>query len=463
MSSNQGKKFTLSTDTDLHMDMLADHSKLKIFPNVVENRQSNISISGDGKSEDSDDIIENDVNSDSLRFNESSDDEDRTNETHNQTDYDKQKRLHDYQQKMKEQHYNMDRISEENDDDDDSSKKTSEEKKRATLSELHNMDEVPFHMLDRQTQKFKRMEKYAELLAIKNTGIKLTKDYSLNSDYEEMCFEVKYWTNFQKKKDAVNLGKGFMMNAVTALEFMNERYDPFGLKLKGWSDQMQIGLDGYDSVFGQLYEKWKGSGREMEPEIKLILMVSASAVSFHASKKMAESLPGLDKVLESNPELLSKLQGAINENISKGNSKPEVTEDDSKRKMYEQMQQLKRQQAKFDELKRKQNDIQENTNRLQEQLNKSKSTQPTVSHSGGGISNILDRIRAQNAMDNADEVLNNSSDSSERVSIKSTLGQEELDDSSNNSSGKNETLTLGSDGKPKRRKRRGKPTISITT
>ena len=31
MSNNDpGKKFTLSTDTDLHFDMLADHSKLKI-------------------------------------------------------------------------------------------------------------------------------------------------------------------------------------------------------------------------------------------------------------------------------------------------------------------------------------------------------------------------------------------------------------------------------------------------
>ena len=28
--SNEPKKFTLSTDTDLHFDMLADHSKLKL-------------------------------------------------------------------------------------------------------------------------------------------------------------------------------------------------------------------------------------------------------------------------------------------------------------------------------------------------------------------------------------------------------------------------------------------------
>ena len=46
-----------------------------------------------------------------------------------------------------------------------------------------------------------------------------------------MKFEVQYWKNFQKKKDGVELGK-ILVNAVTALEFCNENYDPFGLKLK---------------------------------------------------------------------------------------------------------------------------------------------------------------------------------------------------------------------------------------
>ncbi len=30
------KKYTLSTDTDLHFDMLADHSKLKLMPKLVD-------------------------------------------------------------------------------------------------------------------------------------------------------------------------------------------------------------------------------------------------------------------------------------------------------------------------------------------------------------------------------------------------------------------------------------------
>ena len=482
MSSNNNntKKFTLSTDTDLHFDMLADHSKLKIMPNLVD-KKPDMKINNNNDSDSDDDIVDN-VNSDSLKFNNSSDEnENNTNNTNNDShynvdEYNKQKMLYDYRNKVHESKF--DKITEEEDEDDenanydkyksqedkgsDLNSTGSDNKAKPTLSELYGMDEVPFHMLDKQTQKFKKMEKYAELLAIKNAGIKLTKDYNLNSDYEEMCFEVQYWSNFQKKKDAVNLGKNFMMNAVTAIEFMNERYDPFGLKLKGWSDQMQIGADGYTNVFGELYDKWKGSGRKMEPEIKLILMVSASAVSFHASKKMAEQLPGLDKVLESNPELLGKLQGVINNGISKNNDDDKTSKADSQKKMYDQMQELKKQQKKFDEIKKQQERIDSNNERLREQMNGNSQKQPKASNKD--INSILNRIRAQNAVDDADEVLNSSTDSA-RITVESTLGKEEIiNDSSNNSSkGEGETLTLGSDGKPKRRKRRGKPTISITT
>ena len=43
---------------------------------------------------------------------------------------------------------------------------TTENEKVPTLNELKemNLEEIPFHMLDEQTQRLKRMEKYAEIL-----------------------------------------------------------------------------------------------------------------------------------------------------------------------------------------------------------------------------------------------------------------------------------------------------------
>ncbi len=291
--------------------------------------------------------------------------------------------------------------------------------------------------------KLKRMEKYAEILAIKKMGITLTKSYDINSDYDEMCFEVKFWKDYQCKKDGVEMAKGFLVNAVQGLEFLNESYDPFGLKLGGWSEQIELGKDSYTSVFEELYDKYKISGRKIQPEIKLVLMMSASAASFHASKKMAESIPGLDSVLSNNPELLSKLQNSINNNIS-SQGKPVETEEDKQKKMYEQMQKIKEQQSKIDELKKQQESVNNNTEKIKEQMsmlntNKVEEVKPD-------ISNILNKIKAQNAARKADEVLNN-----------------QLSDSSEKESEVTESVVTGESETKKKRGRKAKTSISITT
>ena len=468
------QKFTFSTDTDLHFDMLADHSKLKIMPSLIEQNNNLPSLDEDNRSSDSE-IIENesdeiDSPSESPKFYNNNEqenkilDEDKRDFSHfndeEKTDFLRQKAIHDFN---RNNYKNYAKEKERSKYDSSDSNSVSKSKKEIpTLNELKNMDEVPFYMLDSQTQKFKKMEKYAELLSIKRAGITLTKNYNLDSDYEEMCFEVKYWNDFQNKKDGVELGKGFLVNAVTALEFMNESYDPFGLKLKGWSEQIELNKESYSSVLGELYDKYKSSGKKMEPEIKLILMISASAASFHASKKMAESLPGLDSVLQSNPELLSKLQGAINTNISNQGKKKTESQEEIQKKMYDQMQKVKQQQQRLEELKKAQANVNSNTQKIEEQMNMLNRTQNVKKDNEGraDLSSILSKIKAQNVARKADEVINNklsessSSSEDERVSIKSEKNSDSISGTS---------ITLGSDGKPKKKKRSGKSTISIVT
>ena len=476
------QKFTYSTDTDLHFEMLADHSKLKLMPSLVEQNKNIPELEENDKSSDSDsEIIENESyedieteNNSPKFYNEKKDENKFNNEERNfssfndeeKTDFLRQKAIHDFKNKNYN-NFTRSKINNDSSEDSSSLKKSNKKNNIPSLNELKNMDEVPFHMLDSQTQKFKKMEKYAELLSIKRTGITLTKNYNLDSDYEEMCFEVKYWSDFQNKKDGVELGKGFLVNAVTALEFMNESYDPFGLKLKGWSEQMELNKESYSSVLGELYDKYKSSGKKMEPEIKLILMISASAASFHASKKMAESLPGLDSVLQSNPELLSKLQGAINSNISNQGKKKSEPKEDIQKKMYEQMQKVKQQQQRLEELKKAQANVNSNTQKIEEQmnmLNRNKKdnfvNSNPINEGKSDISSILTKIKAQNVARKADEVINNKlsessvSSEEERVSIKSDKNSESMSTTS---------ITLGSDGKPKKKKRTGKSTISIVT
>ena len=433
-----------NTSTSVHFGSLADHSKEKILaPKLVDNRLPQINEQDTDNdiydSESSETFISEEVvnNEPEIEYN-NEEKRDFTQLNDEQKDeFKKLKILNDYKNKTMTDRYR------------NSTEKigiTTENEKVPTLNELKemNLEEIPFHMLDDQTQRLKRMEKYAEILAIKKMGITLTKSYDINSDYDEMCFEVKFWKDYQCKKDGVEMAKGFLVNAVQGLEFLNDSYDPFGLKLNGWSEQVELGKDSYTSVFEELYDKYKISGKKIQPEIKLVLMMSASAASFHASKKMAESIPGLDNILSNNPELLAKLQNGINNNIS-NQGKTLETEEDKQKKMYDQMQKIKEQQNKINELKMQQESVNNNTEKIKEQMsmlntNKSEDVKPD-------ISNILNKIKAQNAARKADEVLNNQlSDSSEK---------EESEVTESGFTGESETK--------KKRGRKAKTSISINT
>ena len=207
------------------------------------------------------------------------------------------------------------------------------------------------------------METLAKLMHIKSFGIELTKHYSMNSDLEDMEAELKYHSDIQTKKNGVQLAKSFMCNAITGLEFLNERYDPFGFKLKGWADQVKMNKDDFDEVFGELLEKYKGEGKRMEPEMKLGLMLMMSAGSFHMSQTIASGLPGLDDVIKNNPQLMAKLQSNINKSISG------PTEFEKKQELYNNVKKMHEEKLKASQNKQ-QNPVNNQQNKPQSDTNK---------------------------------------------------------------------------------------------
>jgi hypothetical protein len=183
--------------------------------------------------------------------------------------------------------------------------------------------------------KFKKMECLAKLMHIKSLNIELSKHYNMESDLEDMEMELKYHSDIQNRKNGIELAKSFLFNGITAIEFLNDRYDPFGFQLSGWSDQVKLNKEDYNEVFGELIDKYKRSTTKMEPEVKLALMLGMSAASFHATKAMASSLPGIEDVVKSNPELINKIRSNINKSINKSVSGP--TELEKKKEVYNQV------------------------------------------------------------------------------------------------------------------------------
>ena len=159
-----------------------------------------------------------------------------------------------------------------------------------------------------------------KLEALEAKGVKLTKKYSMESNLQEMQGEYEMIIAEKEKSNSVKFQGKMLMAAITGIEFLNNRFDPFDVKLDGWGEQVNENLDDYDEIFAELHEKYKSKAK-MAPELKLLFQLGGSAIMVHMTNTMFKSaMPGMDDIMRQNPELMQQFtQAAVS---SMGQSSP---------------------------------------------------------------------------------------------------------------------------------------------
>jgi hypothetical protein len=156
-------------------------------------------------------------------------------------------------------------------------------------------------------EKFKYLRK---LEALEKKGVELTKKYNMDSSLLEMQGEYEMIMEEKTKDNSVKFQGNMMMALINGIEFLNNRFDPFDVKLEGWGEQINENINDYDEIFGELYEKYK-SKASMAPELKLLFQLGGSAMMVHMSNTMFKSaMPGMDDILRQNPDLMRQFQNA---------------------------------------------------------------------------------------------------------------------------------------------------------
>ena len=156
-------------------------------------------------------------------------------------------------------------------------------------------------------EKFKFLRK---LEALEKKGVELTKKYNMDSDLAEMQGEYEMIMEEKTKQNSVKFQGNMMMAIINGMEFLNNRFDPFDIKLDGWGEQINENINDYDDVFGELYEKYK-SKASLAPELKLMFQLGGSAMMVHMTNTMFKSaMPGMDDIMRQNPDLMRQFQSA---------------------------------------------------------------------------------------------------------------------------------------------------------
>ena len=145
-------------------------------------------------------------------------------------------------------------------------------------------------------------------------GIKMSAANTL----DEINAEVSKRKDSKGLEASIRFQRSMLTTVTSGMEFLNSRYDPLGVHLDGWSEQVNENAEDYDEIFEELYDKYKDKSK-VAPEVRLIMSLGLSAAMCHVTNTMFKSkMPGMDDILRNNPGLKQQFAQAAAREVGPG-------------------------------------------------------------------------------------------------------------------------------------------------
>ena len=158
----------------------------------------------------------------------------------------------------------------------------------------------------------KKTEGLTMLERMDRKGIGGTKMTMANT-LEEINAEVARRKDSKGLEASIRFQRSMLTTVTSGMEFLNSVYNPLGVALDGWSEQVNENIEDYDEIFEELYDKYKDKSK-VSPEVRLIMSLGLSAAMCHVTNTMFKSkMPGMDDILRKNPELARQMARAAAE------------------------------------------------------------------------------------------------------------------------------------------------------
>lgn len=180
------------------------------------------------------------------------------------------------------------------------------------------LDNGEFDNLSPQQQriiKYDLLMKLADL--VKTNGIQITTDYNMNSNYYDIKREYDYHVRVRGKKRAISTMYSGIICAAKGLEFLNNKFDPFGLNINGFTLNLESSREELLDVLMELYDKYLSTqGKEISPEMQLVFIFIKALVMTMVTNTATSYISSLfDKPAFNKNEIKQKLnnQNQVNQ------------------------------------------------------------------------------------------------------------------------------------------------------
>jgi hypothetical protein len=157
-----------------------------------------------------------------------------------------------------------------------------------------------------------------KLQRLEAKGFPVAKRFTMDNSLDEIKQEYNRLVDARQLETSIRFQRNMLMGVVTGMEWMNNKFDPFDLKLDGWSEGVHENIDDYDEIFEELYDKYKEKGK-MPPEARLLFQLAGSGFMCHVTNSFFRSkMPNADDIFKKNPELARQFAAAAAQQAAPG-------------------------------------------------------------------------------------------------------------------------------------------------
>ena len=213
------------------------------------------------------------------------------------------------------------------------------------MNNQSNNDFRSIHSMTPNEIKNEKIDILYKFRKLEGQGIRTTMNYNMNSNLEDMRSEYYKLKKQRETDNSVKFQRKILMAAVTGAEFLNNKFDPFDIKLDGWSESVNDSINDFDEVFEELAEKYTGKS-DMAPELKLVMAIGGSAFMFHLTQTLFKSsMPGMGDIMQQNPDLMKQFAQAAVGSMGNNIREPPPMQANIPRQQQPQQQHQQPQQA----------------------------------------------------------------------------------------------------------------------
>ena len=172
--------------------------------------------------------------------------------------------------------------------------------------------------MDPEQEKKEKIDHLNKLQRLEQKGFSVSKRYTMDNTLDEMKQEYLRLVDSRNLEASLRFQRQALMSVVTGVQYLNGRFDPFDLKLDGWSESVHENVEDFDEIFEELYDKYKERGK-MPPEARLVMALAGSGFMCHVSNTFLRSrMPSMDDILKQNPDLARQFATAAAQQAGPG-------------------------------------------------------------------------------------------------------------------------------------------------